>query len=103
MTNGSNIPRNDADASSDLGVKRGVTLQELHEHDGEHGSRLWVAVDGLVYDVTDCAKWRTGMHEQMHFPGLELSSELPDAPHGHEVFLRPCVRLMGHLVSRSTD
>jgi predicted heme/steroid binding protein len=76
-----------------------VTLAEVRRNTGEHGSRKWIACGGTVYDVTDCPKWRTDMHEQLHFAGQDLSSELPDAPHKEEVFTRPCLRIVGRLAS----
>lgn len=72
---------------------------ELRAHNGERGTRKWIALDGLVYDVTDCPKWRTGMHEEMHFPGLDLSGELGESPHGPEVLGRPCVKPVGRLAA----
>lgn len=75
-----------------------VTYRELQRQTGEHGTRCFVAFSGVVYDVTDCPKWRTGMHEQLHFAGQDLTSELPEAPHQAEVFDRPCVRRVGPLV-----
>jgi predicted heme/steroid binding protein len=75
-----------------------VTQRELQRQTGERGTRCFVAFDGVVYDVTDCPKWRTGMHEQLHFAGQDLTSELPEAPHAAEVFERPCVRRVGPLV-----
>jgi predicted heme/steroid binding protein len=74
-----------------------VTLAELRRSTGERGSRKWIACRGIVYDVTDCPKWRSDLHEQLHFPGQDLSSELPDAPHQSEVFARPCVKVVGKL------
>ena len=74
-----------------------VTHMELRRNTGERGSRKWIAYDGIVYDVTDCPKWRTDMHEQLHFPGQDLTSELPDAPHREDVFSRPCVKIVGKL------
>jgi predicted heme/steroid binding protein len=74
-----------------------VTQMELRRNTGERGSRKFIAFEGIVYDVTDCPKWRTDMHEQMHFPGQDLTSELPDAPHKNEVFSRPCVIAIGRL------
>ena len=76
-----------------------ITPLELRRGNGERGARTWIAFNGLVYDVTDCPKWRTDLHEQLHFPGQDLSSEHPDAPHKREVFDRPCVKLIGRLGS----
>lgn len=74
-----------------------ISLAELRRHDGERGSRKWIACDGLVYDVTDCPRWKAALHERMHFPGQDLSAELPEAPHQADVFSRPCVKRVGYL------
>jgi predicted heme/steroid binding protein len=81
-----------------MSADRPVTPGELQRQTGERGTRCFVAFAGIVYDVTDCPKWRTGMHEQLHFAGQDLTSELPEAPHEAEVFDRPCVRRVGPLV-----
>jgi predicted heme/steroid binding protein len=78
-------------------MERSVTRAELRRQTGERGTRCFVAFAGIVYDVTDCPKWRTGMHEQLHFAGQDLTDELPEAPHASEVFERPCVRRVGRL------
>ncbi|MCC6299068.1 MAG: cytochrome b5 [Anaerolineales bacterium] len=72
---------------------------ELLCQNGEHGARKFIAYKGVVYDVTDCPKWRLDLHENLHFPGQDLTSELPDAPHKEEVFTRPCVKIVGRLES----
>jgi predicted heme/steroid binding protein len=77
--------------------ERRYTELELRRSNGERGNPKLVAYNGIVYDVSSCPKWRTEMHEQLHFPGQDLTSELPDAPHGPEVFARPCVRRVGRL------
>ena len=74
-----------------------VTSLELRRSTGEGGTRKLIAFNGIVYDVSDCPKWRTDMHEQLHFPGQDLTSELPDAPHAEDVFSRPCVKVVGKL------
>jgi len=74
-----------------------VSESELRRNTGERGTRKWIACDGMVYDVTDCPKWRLEMHERMHFPGQDLTSELLDAPHKEDVFTRPCVKVVGRL------
>ena len=77
--------------------QRIVSQLELRRNNGERDTRKWIAYDGIVYDVTDCPKWRTDMHEHMHFPGQDLTTELPDAPHKNDVFSRPCVKVVGKL------
>ncbi|MBI5964776.1 MAG: cytochrome b5 [Chloroflexi bacterium] len=74
-----------------------VSEMELKRGTGERGTRKLIAYKGIVYDVTDCPKWRLDMHEFLHFPGQDLTSELPDAPHKEEVFMHDCVKIVGRL------
>ena len=76
-----------------------VTEMELRSNTGERGTRKFIAYQGIVYDVTDCPKWRLEMHEFLHFPGRDLSIELEEAPHKEDVFSRPCVKIIGKLQS----
>ena len=78
-----------------------VSMDELKRQTGEKGSRMWLAKNGIVFDVTDCPKWRTGLHEFLHFPGQDLSDEFPEAPHGEEVFGHECVKVVGRLAGQS--
>ncbi len=78
-----------------------VSILELRRNTGERGTRKFIAYDGIVYDVTDCPKWRDDMHENLHFPGQDLSSELEEAPHAKDVFMRPCIKIVGKLESSS--
>lgn len=79
--------------------ERTFTERELQQYNGEHGQPVYIAYDGWVYDVTDCPKWRTGLHEQLHFAGADLTRSLRKAPHLGEVFGRPCVRRVGRLIT----
>jgi len=74
-----------------------ISEMELRRNTGERGSRKFIAHAGVVYDVTDCPKWRLDLHENLHFPGQDLTGELSDAPHDAEVFTRPCVKVVGKL------
>jgi predicted heme/steroid binding protein len=76
---------------------RFVTQMELKRNTGERGTRKFIAYQGIVYDVTECPKWRMDLHEQLHFPGQDLTAELRDAPHQEDVFSRPCVKVVGKL------
>ena len=77
--------------------QRIITQLELHRNNGDRSTPKWIAFEGIVYDVTDCPKWRMDMHERLHFPGQDLSTELTDAPHKEDVFTRPCVKVVGRL------
>jgi predicted heme/steroid binding protein len=79
-------------------TERAFTERELRRYNGERGEPVYIVCGGVVYDVTDCPKWRTGLHEQLHFAGLDLTRSLPEAPHKAEVFGRPCVKRVGILV-----
>ena len=74
-----------------------VSETELKRNTGERGTRKFIAYKGIVYDVTDCPRWRMDMHESLHFPGQDLTDELEEAPHKEDVFTRPCVIVLGRL------
>lgn len=74
-----------------------ITEAELRRNTGERGTRKYIAYKGVVYDVTDCPKWRVDPHENLHFPGQDLTGELKEAPHEEDVFTRPCVIIVGRL------
>ena len=76
-----------------------ITEIELRRNTGERGTRMWIALHGLVYDVTDCPKWRTGLHEGLHFAGQDLTTEFPEAPHRDEVFRHECALVVGRLAA----
>jgi predicted heme/steroid binding protein len=84
--------------AGDLTPRRVFTVHELLRYNGDDG-RMYIAHQGIVYDVTDCPKWRSGLHENLHFPGQDLTCEFTEAPHGMEVFDHPCVRRIGSLES----
>jgi predicted heme/steroid binding protein len=75
-----------------------ITLAELRRNNGDRGTPLWVAHKGIVYDVSECGRWKKGIHEGQHFPGQDLTDELEhDAPHDDFVFKNPCVKIVGTL------
>jgi predicted heme/steroid binding protein len=76
---------------------RVISISELRRNNGDRGAPKWIAHNGIVYDVSDCARWRKEMHENLHFPGQDLTSEFPDAPHNEIVFRNPCVKVVGRL------
>lgn len=41
---------------------RNFTLEELSEYNGRNENPLYVAFDGIVYDVTNSKLWKDGLH-----------------------------------------
>jgi len=74
-----------ADSTEPPVPDRIVTVEELRMHDG---LKLppWVAVGGVVYDVSKSFQWIHGKHQELHWSGLEQGTHMKDAPHGMEVF-----------------
>lgn len=67
-----------------------MTLKEysraqLALRNGQDKVEIWVAYQGIIYDVTHSRMWRNGKHYE-HWAGQDLTDELPDAPHNDEVF-----------------
>jgi predicted heme/steroid binding protein len=81
---------------TDLEPERIFKEIELRRYDGESGP-MYIAYDGVVYDVTNCPHWRSGIHENVHFPGQDLTSEIGEAPHKAEVFSNSCAKRIGIL------
>ncbi|MCY6960242.1 cytochrome b5 domain-containing protein [Clostridium brassicae] len=50
------------------------TLSELAQYDGTMGNPAYVAVNGIVYDVSNISKWKGGTHYGLT-AGKDLSSE----------------------------
>ena len=67
---------------------RVFTLEELAEYDGLEGREAYVAVDGVVYDVTGSDMWDEGGHNGFQ-AGQDLSEEIKEvSPHGVSVLER---------------
>jgi predicted heme/steroid binding protein len=58
------------------------TLQQLAQYDGQNGNKAYIAVDGVVYDVTEVAVWDHKLHTGRFIAGKDYSAELKKAPHG---------------------
>jgi predicted heme/steroid binding protein len=61
------------------------TKQQLALRNGQDKPQIWVAFNGLIYEVTESRLWRNGKHYE-HWAGQDLTDELADAPHSESVF-----------------
>ncbi|HVD96761.1 MAG TPA: cytochrome b5 domain-containing protein [Cytophagaceae bacterium] len=61
------------------------TSAQLALRNGKDKEEIWVACEGLIYEVTKSRLWRDGKHYE-HWAGQDLTEELKDAPHTKNVF-----------------
>lgn len=62
-----------------------LTRQQLALYNGTDKPQIYVAYQGLVYDVSKSKLWRNGKHYE-HWAGQDLTEELKNAPHTDKVF-----------------
>ncbi len=61
------------------------TKAQLALRNGQDKPEVWVAFEGVIYDVSASRLWRSGKHYE-HWAGQDLTDELADAPHTAFVF-----------------
>lgn len=64
------------------------TREELAAYDGQDGRQAYIAIDGIVYDVTLVAEWGNKMHAGRFTAGKDYSEEIKNAPHGVDKLLK---------------
>ncbi len=86
VTGGSTTETTDATGTSTTTSGSGettFTLDELAQFDGKDGRSAYVAVDGVVYDVTGSRVWPDGGHSSCNLgavAGQDLSQLIDQAP-----------------------
>jgi predicted heme/steroid binding protein len=71
------------------------TKNQLALRNGQDKDEIWVALNGLIYEVTASRLWRNGKHYE-HWAGQDLTEELADAPHNEAVFEK--FKVIGKLI-----
>jgi predicted heme/steroid binding protein len=62
-----------------------LTLEQLKEYNGQGGKPAYVAIEGIIYDVTNVRTWSGGRH-QGFTAGQDLTDTLKNrSPHGIRV------------------
>ena len=62
-----------------------LTVAELAKFNGKNGQPAYVAIDGIIYDVTNDSQWVDGQHKGF-MAGKDLSVEIKSVSHGMGVF-----------------
>ena len=69
-------------ATETAAAKLELTVDELSQYNGKDGNPAYIAVDGVIYDVTDVPQWKDGEHNGFS-AGNDLTEEIKNvSPHG---------------------
>lgn len=82
-------------------VRIDLTLEQLKEFDGKNGRPAYVAVNGVIYDLTLSRLWRGGEHNPSKgeaYAGRDLTDVLEKSPHGDK-HLKD-FPVVGHLIRK---
>ncbi len=71
-----------------LGEEKRFTIHKLKEFDGKEGRPGYIAFKGKVYDISNSALWKNGIHQGTHIAGNDLTGNILSAPHSEEVLLK---------------
>jgi predicted heme/steroid binding protein/mono/diheme cytochrome c family protein/uncharacterized membrane protein len=82
-------------------VDRTISEEELLANNGEDGKPIYIAKDGIVYDVSASKMWRGGQHMRRHSAGRDLSADFGAAPHDESVLER--YPRVGALAQKETE
>jgi len=72
------------DTTAAVTAETTFTLDELKAYDGQNGNLAYVAIEGVVYDVTNIKEWKAGQHQGLT-AGNDLTADLAASPHGTTV------------------
>ena len=77
-----NINASAAPSASPLPV---FTAKTLKTYNGKNKQPAYVALNGLVYDVSKVPQWQGGRHYAGMVAGTDLSGHIQDSPHGPNI------------------
>jgi predicted heme/steroid binding protein len=81
-TSGTSSSQSSVSTSSQL---QQFTLSELAQYNGDEGGLAYVAVNGIVYDVTDADGWENGWHQGLHLAGTDATAVFATSPHSQSL------------------
>jgi predicted heme/steroid binding protein len=61
------------------------TTAQLAMYNGDNGTLAYMAVNGIVYDVTNASGWTNGWHQGMHLAGTDATAIFAGSPHSASI------------------
>jgi predicted heme/steroid binding protein len=73
-----------------------LTIADLAKYDGKNGNKAYVAIDSVIYDVSNLKSWKNGEHKMGVKAGLDQSEKILKSPHGKSVLKK--LKVVGKLI-----
>ncbi|MCK7488154.1 MAG: hypothetical protein MZU97_23730 [Bacillus subtilis] len=64
---------------------RSFTLAELAAFNGQNGAPAYIAVNGVVYNVTNASGWTNGRHNGILYAGTDATVAFQGSPHSSSI------------------
>lgn len=78
-----NMNMNMEDEEDEVEVAEVVfNAETLSQYNGLDGEKAYIAIDGIVYDVSEEPLWMDGIHHGRFKAGNDLTDNMKNAPHG---------------------
>jgi len=78
----------------------GMTLSDLAKFDGKDGRKAYVAVDSIIYEVTNVKAWKNGQHNG-NKAGTDVTAKISKAPHSKKPLKK--LNKVGKLIPEPTS
>lgn len=77
--------------------RQDLTLDQLSKYNGKNGNPAYVAVDGVIYDVTNSAVWAAATHFGL-LAGKDLTAAFKSCHQGQKQILSK-LKVVGKLIT----
>ncbi len=61
------------------------TTEELKKYNGVQKKEVYIAFQGIIYDLSGSFLWKNGKHQVSILAGLDLTKEIKKAPHNKDL------------------
>lgn len=80
---------------NDTNERQDLTLEQLFKYDGKNGNPAYVAVNGVIYDVTNNAAWAAASHFGLT-AGRDLTAQFSSCHGGQQILSK--LKIVGKLI-----